>query len=843
MKIITKKFRAILWLGALFVGMAVVLNFLAPPAVFAGGREMSGGGMSAGRELSVGGDSLPGFSVSTVSMEADYGYDSTAKGSRYVPVRVELTNQDDRVFGGTLQILSMETDNTVYRYDYGVELEAGENKKDTYYIPLGTRADQLYVLLTDEEGNEVIRQRLKLNVNLESAELLIGVLSDTPEMVSYMDGVGISYSMLLTKTVSLSPEMIPDDKRGLDLLDVILITNFDLKTLSSDQIDAIMAWVKNGGTLLLGTGEGVQKILGPLSERLVDEPYGKPVKTAVDMGVEYATDGPGDSYIEAYCSTISLRNGNVLLSSDELPVLTMVEEEKGKIAVAAYDFCEIAPFCQVQRSYVEKIFLNLLGEERVSILASDVYNGQSSQYWSIQNVINTGDVNKLPNIALYVFVVLLYLILVSPALYLFLRRKDLQRHFRMTAALVAILFTGMIYLMGNKTRFHDTFFNFASIEDTTDSAITTTAVLNMRTPYNKPYKISLSPEYSVRPITRNYYDFTSASKFTGAESATVTLDHREESTALSVKGAVAFDPKYFILEKEEANSEKVGLTGTVTLFDGTVSGTVTNHYSTVTENVAVLFYGQLVPVGNLQPGETRNLNGAEVVNFPLNNSYMAAGLISGSDAYKKADINDKDYVTALEKSNLLMYYMDNYLSSSVSTARVVGFRTGKENTGFLPDDGYQTYGRSLLTAALDLNNRRGEETSRPALARQSKNNPGGGYSAQTNTMYGVDPLTLEYSLGSDLDLEKVTFNRISDIFGRNEKYAYYQNFTGVMSFYNYNTGNFDKMNAGKDTFRSPELEPYLSPSNTLTVKYVPEITEDFNWNILLPMVTIVGREK
>lgn len=39
------------------------------------------------------------------------------------------------------------------------------------------------------------------------------------------------------------------------------------------------------------------------------------------------------------------------------------------------------------------------------------------------------------------------------------------------------------------------------------------------------------------------------------------------------------------------------------------------------------------------------------------------------------------------------------------------------------------------------------------------------------------------------------------------------------------------------------LEPYLSPGNTLTVKYVYTSTDDYSWNIMLPILTVTGRSK
>ncbi len=83
------------------------------------------------------------------------------------------------------------------------------------------------------------------------AELYAGILSDSPEKLSYMEGVGVNYSAVKIRTFPMQADKLPDHVIGLDLLDVLVITDYDTRKLSKDQISAIMEWVKDGGTLLL----------------------------------------------------------------------------------------------------------------------------------------------------------------------------------------------------------------------------------------------------------------------------------------------------------------------------------------------------------------------------------------------------------------------------------------------------------------------------------------------------------------------------------------------------------------------------------------------------------------
>lgn len=782
-------------------------------------------------------------SKTAVTMEADYGYDGSAKGGRYVPIRILFTNPGDQSFEGTIRVMAMETDFEIYSYSRPVTLAPSSDQQETLNIPLGLRTDQMFVILLDNKGQEMIRQRLKFNVSLDTAELMIGILSDTPEQLQYMDGVGINYSLLKTKTTSLSADTFPSDATGLDLMDVILITNYDTSRLSHNQTAGILEWVKKGGILIFGTGSRVTETLGQFATFLTDEPYESPKVMSVDMGVEYTVNGPGDSFIELVCADISLRGGSVILSNDELPVLTAVNYEKGTIAVAAYDFKDIADFCQVQRSYVVKILTNLFGEERINQLSDMIYGGGTNQYWSVQSVINTGNVDKLPNVVLYTALILAYIILSGPVMYLFLKKYQLRKFYRTGIVVLSLFFTGIIYIIGSETRFKDTFFTYATIMDTSDDSIMESTVINMRTPYNQSYSAALDPSYSVRPITRNYYDMRPVPKFTGTEDYRVSIEAEPEKTLVSVHNVVAFNPQYFQLEKKSDNTQRVGLTGDITLFDGKIYGTVTNRYDFAVENAAILTYGQMVLLGRIEAGAAISLEGLEVLTYPLTYTSVVAEHISGGYQFEKADINDKDYLKALQKTKMLVYYLDNYITGYNPSARIVAFSTDEEDGSFLAsEDRYDCSGTTILTTTVEVNTTMDGETWQSALQQRPKVT-GGNYRSQSHSVFGIDPAVLEYSLGSDLDVEKITFPQISESFLTKEKYNYVLPFKGTVSFYNYDRGSYDLMDPDRTEYTSRELRPYLSPSNTLTVKYMPENASEYNWDSLLPIPMVTGRRK
>ena len=776
-----------------------------------------------------------------VSMDVSYGYEDSAKGGRYLPVNVTIANDQETPVSGRLEIKTRESDETVYRYDYDVLVGAGESASERYYIPLGTAADELVLSLVDESERVILNRKVKLNVSRDVPELFVGVLSDAPWELHYLNGVGVNYSTLRTRTFELDGDDFPDDEVGLSLFDVLVVNDYRLRDLSGSQTAAIMNWVQDGGVLILGTGDRVDDTLGRFAPELLDDSYGTPNITHINLAEEFAgISEPGAGMLAISCVDVPLHGGNVILSSNGLPLLTAAAKGQGMVAVAAFDLGDIADFCEKQTSYVDYLFTNLLGEERINKLAAVVYSGNSGKFWSVQGLINTGDADKLPNLWLYISVTCLYLGVLGPGMYLFLRGRGLQNLYRRGVVIVAVSFAGLVYVLGIPTRFRSTFYTYASIQDVTDDYITDTTYINVRNPYNRPYTVELDPGYRLLPITRSTQYTVGSELLDVDEPYQIAIQRSDDALTLKGQNISAFTPRYFRLERRLENTDQIGISGDVDYFEGQIQGTVTNHFSYPLENATLILYGNMVQLGRMEPGETKDLSDYKLLRYPLGNAYTVAERVSGEDSFLSADIRDKSYMLAVQRSNLTRFYLDNYLNGYTADARLIAFSTQKEESQFLKDTSEETYGITMLTQTIPVNASRDRSIYRSVLMKTPKVN-GGSYDAETNSMSGAEPLTLEYQFGTDIEVESLTFERVSEEFAGSGNSSLSRIFTGSIYFYNYGTGNFDKMELEGKTLHVEQLKPYLSPGNTITVRYA------YNGGgydaIQLPMPMVAGRER
>lgn len=776
----------------------------------------------------------------TVRMDVSYGYEDSAKGGRYLPVHVTIENDGDTQVDGILEIKTRESDQTVYQYEYGVEVSAKNQETACYYIPLGTAADELVLSLTDEAENVILNKKVKLNVSRDVPELFVGILSDAPWELHYLNGVGISYSTLRTRTFELNGDDFPDEEVGLSQFDVLVVNDYKLRDLSGSQTSAIMNWVQQGGVLILGTGDRVDDTLGRFAPELLDDSYGTPTITHINLAEDFAgIEEPGAGMLAISCVDVPLHGGNVILSSNGQPLLTAAAKEQGMVAVASFDLGDIAEFCEKQTSYVDYLFTNLLGEDRINQLAEVVYSGNSGRFWDVQSLINTGDVDKLPNLALFVGITGLYLLILGPGLYVFLRGRGLQTLYRKSVVILALGFSGLVYVLGMPTRFRSTFFTYAAIQDITDDYVTDTTYINIRNPYNRPYTVELNPGYRLLPITRSTQYTVGGDSLDTDEPYQIAIRTGEDALTIKGQNITAFAPRYFQLEKRSENTDQIGITGDVDYFEGQIQGTLTNRFSYPIENATLVLYGNMIQIGRMEPGETKNLADYTLLRYPLGDSYLAAEHISGEDTFATADIRDKNYMLAVERSNLTRFYLDNYLNGYTADARVIAFSTQKEESRFLKNPSRDTYGITMLTQTVSINASNGDSIYRSVLMKKPKV-VGGSYDADTNSMSGAEPLTLEYQFGTDIEVESLTFESVSEEFAGDDGNMSHI-FTGSIYFYNYSTGNFDKMELEGITLDVELLKPYLSPGNTLTVRYA------YNGGgldgIQLPMPMVAGRER
>ena len=110
------------------------------------------------------------------------------------------------------------------------------------------------------------------------------------------------------------------------------------------------------------------------------------------------------------------------------------------------------------------------------------------------------------------------------------------------------------------------------------------------------------------------------------------------------------------------------------------------------------------------------------------------------------------------------------------------------------------------------------------------------------SMYGAEPISVEYFLGEGTYVERLSFLPVSDQFLEDSEYYYLKKFDGAAYFYNQTTRTFDRVDLSKIHFTAEGLRPYLSQKNSITVKFTSGENGTAGNTLLLPHLMVTGRE-
>lgn len=223
------------------------------------------------------------------TVEVQYGFDNKIQVGCYMPVYVTVTN-NGKNFEGAVQII---VPGNYYNTMHGKEISiaAGDTKTIMLTAPFNVNAPQFTVRIVDKDDDVVWKDYVKTNVLKVLNTVNIGVLSDDYTALSYMaDQALINYSDIRTRIYELSVDTFPENYKALDMLDVILISNFSTDKLTEAQVTAMDLWINDGGLLLLGSGSTVNKTFAGLNGKLFDAVIGEYNTYSTKFGLESIVD-------------------------------------------------------------------------------------------------------------------------------------------------------------------------------------------------------------------------------------------------------------------------------------------------------------------------------------------------------------------------------------------------------------------------------------------------------------------------------------------------------------------------------------------------------------------------
>lgn len=193
-----------------------------------------------------------------LSIQMDIGFENKANPYTGFPVVVTINNVSDRDISGDLAFsISPSSSTEPTDFLHSVDIPAQSDTSFTVSIPSfdytamsGTTTVKTIRFYEGgwDDGEELLFEGKSLltATGIHSEDLVIGVLSSSIEQVETLKSMKLTADHRYD-VVEVKPEQIPEIGTGLNMLSVLLISDYELNLLNEKQQRVIHSWVNEGG--------------------------------------------------------------------------------------------------------------------------------------------------------------------------------------------------------------------------------------------------------------------------------------------------------------------------------------------------------------------------------------------------------------------------------------------------------------------------------------------------------------------------------------------------------------------------------------------------------------------
>lgn len=821
----------------------------------------------------------------TLSLSVRYGYENTVKYGRYTMVTGEIRNKGSREFEGIFQgIIPKSKDNALYQES--VRVKPGETGKVTLYMPVVDDTGYLQVKLLNKKKDTEIEHNYRFTFGNYDKTIYTGVLTDNRESVAYLDSLNL-------KPFYLTEDTLTDNQLGLDLLDVLIINDFDVTKLNDKQTEAIRQWVWQGGTLVLTAGkyaseteqvfgedfgisidssEGSMKVsalcseddLKGLKQYILDfqksrklffqEILERNQRGALKDGENYLFDSVLGFYtaynvrewseeeiaalkaeeVTRKVSGIHLAKGVSLVEENGRELLLYSKRGSGNVQLFGFDIGLEKEGTTAGLSVMKQIAEHI-SEARKTQLDNEYYGWYISD--GLMNYIASGAEKKIPVTYRYVIILSAYLILAGPFTYLYLRKRRKQGYGLLMVSVLAVVFTVVIFIAGKETRITKPFADYLRITDYTDKGMDKVD-LSLNMPNNYDYTLNLTKKFPLVEMTdaNPYIQNYGSGGTMDYDNAKKVIQYDSSSIKLTVKDNTAFTPVYY--QGNFKTDKRAGsLSGSLAYTGNGVTGTIRNDYGFDITNGILMYDGHLIDIGSLGKGQEislKNASGYYVMSIDdLYNTSLLKSLTALSEEGKDRNEN-------VRLNQLISIMIENNYSQGDYKDCIIGLKKGGDEKG-------DSEAEELLSQISSIMQTRGTEIVKiPVNISKTKDGKefvhsidpyilteGSKNLGYYSSRYMInDSLLLSYQFPAE---EKILeFSVLKSQNGKGIS-KYTQSFNGAVSFLNVKTGKYEEVFTDNyDT--GINASDYLTENNILTVRYRQEASLQ-DYQVILPYIS------
>jgi hypothetical protein len=504
---------------------------------------------------------------------------------RWLPVTVTISNQGVDFIGD----LRLQTGRLGAEYTTQVDLPRNSQKTVTIYAYIDRLSRRITIKLFNA-GESLLEQSVRIQPHATN-DLLIGLLSADqaqtfPVPEGRVDGKGLV-------VVPIGLDDLPVYHAGLSSFRSLLIDGANLEVLSPSQHDALQAWIKLGGQLIINGNSRASDVLAGLPEALRPaQVTGQTQMPGYELLPSLNTDGV-INLLELQALAESRAQGNSALSGGPEDLLYQRSLGRGNVVLSRIDLSD--PLLATWPLWGE--FWHEMLPHQTNLTPGIMPNNTSVDQFLEGNIASNLprlSALELPSLTLLGLLLLIYCLLVGPATFLVLRKLDRQALGWVIVPIITLIFAGIAYGVSYSRRGGDAIVNeITLIEPIDDANARMRTFVGVFSPSNHSFEIAVGEQGLVRPIsTLGVWD---TSELDG-----VYADSKVRELALkqwSMRSVMAESLQSF--SSLEASIRLDGLQ---------YHAEVTNRSPYRIRDVAFVHDVYVAEVGDLEPGEQKQIS-------------------------------------------------------------------------------------------------------------------------------------------------------------------------------------------------------------------------------------------
>ena len=710
-----------------------------------------------------------------------YGIGNVAKLGRALPIELNITNRDSQTFSGHLDLNIYESNDSVYKYKTEISISPRESITKNVDITLATSINTLIIEVYNDREELISSERTNIDLSTYNTSLLVGVISDDFTNLSYIDDLILTEEELEIKVIDLSKDKVNEFATALDIVDVLLISDYSFNDISIEDKINIQNFAESGKPIILAGG--VINNHNFMPEFIFDRYY----EARIDE------DFVNNTYARIYAE------GNV------------------QLIFIPWSFNSISNN-RDNKNIALKVFEKGISREYLKKVARGYNSALNNDYYNVSELLNIIDKQKLPDIFFISALLVVYIFILTILIYVYLRNSNRRKYYGRYVFVFSLVATLIMFYLGFSIMKRNVFLTYISIVDINDANAKERAFLNFRTSEGGNYAFDTSDINILYPLIKNQREPIKSLEFidTNAIKSTTFFNVADRKT-VTVENAKDFDSNIFVYENNNYLNDIYSILSTFERFDGQVNGRVTNNMSLPIRNAHLLLHGKVLRIGDIEANHSISLARATDIGAPINNNEMLADILS-------TDANH----------NIVKFYLDENINGFYDYGLLFGFIDNNGTIDINSTDVGDVYGRTLIVTKVAADQTKGIEDY--CSLQNEVTNHEGYYEVESNTIRGDEEVINTYRFNKESLVSKIYFEDIDNYdYGSIDSFV---PFYGDIYALNLVTNNYDLVTDGRITFEF--LPFYLNGENEITLRFNPATRDPLYRNASLPVVRAIA---